>query len=62
MEELIERTSKLTIGDGLEDGIDVSPLSSESQQRTVSDYITVGRDEGGDRGLRRTHAFRRHLR
>ena len=46
MEELIERTSRLTIGDGIEDGIDVSPLSSESQQRTVSDYISVGRDEG----------------
>ena len=46
MAELIERTSNLTIGDGIEDGIDVSPLSSESQQRTVSDYIAVGRDEG----------------
>ena len=46
MAQLIERTSQLTIGDGMEDGIDVSPLSSESQQRTVSDYITTGRDEG----------------
>ena len=62
MEELIERTSKLTIGDGLDEGIDVSPLSSESQQRTVSDYITAGRDEGADPGLRRPHPARRHLR
>ena len=46
MQQLIERTSNLTIGDGMEDGIDVSPLSSESQQRTVSDYIATGRDEG----------------
>ena len=46
MTQLIDRTSKLTIGDGLDDGIDVSPLSSESQQRTVSEYIATGRDEG----------------
>ncbi len=46
MAELIERTSKLTIGDGIEDGIDVSPLASESQQRTVSEYIAAGKDEG----------------
>ncbi|MCY4416541.1 MAG: aldehyde dehydrogenase family protein [Chloroflexi bacterium] len=46
MAQLIDRTSRLTIGDGLDDGIDVSPLSSESQQRTVSEYIATGRDEG----------------
>ena len=46
MAQLIDRTSRLTIGDGLDDGIDVSPLSSESQQWTVSEYIATGRDEG----------------
>ena len=46
MARLLDSTSKLTIGDGLEDGIDISPLSSESQQRTVSEYIATGRAEG----------------
>ncbi|CAI7989380.1 Alpha-ketoglutaric semialdehyde dehydrogenase [Geodia barretti] len=46
MNRLIDSASKLTIGDGLEDGIDISPLSSEAQQRTVSDYIATGASEG----------------
>ncbi len=46
MQRLIDSTSKLTIGDGILDGIDISPLSSESQQRTVSEYIAAGAAEG----------------
>ena len=46
MEQLIDRTSRLTIGDGMDETIDVSPLSSASQQRTVAEYIAAGRDEG----------------
>ena len=46
MQRLIDSTSKLTIGDGILDGIDVSPLASESQQRTVSEYIAAGAAEG----------------
>ncbi len=46
MERLTAAAAQLTIGDGMDDGIDVSPLSSESQQRTVADYIAVGISEG----------------
>ena len=46
MEELIERTSKLKIGDGLEAGIDVSPLASQYQFDKVREYIGVGAEEG----------------
>ena len=46
MEQLIERTSKLKIGDGLESGIDVSPLSSQYQFDKVMEYIGIGAEEG----------------
>ena len=46
LEELIERTSKLTIGDGLEPGMDVSPLSSQYQFDKVLEYIGIGTEEG----------------
>jgi aldehyde dehydrogenase (NAD+) len=46
MEELLEQTSKLKIGDGLEPDIDVGPLSSESQFQTVMSYIGIGTEEG----------------
>ena len=46
MRQLVARTARLTIGDGMDEGVDVSPLASESQQRMVSEYIAAGRDEG----------------
>jgi aldehyde dehydrogenase (NAD+) len=46
MEQLIDRTSKLRIGDGLEPDTDISPLSSQSQLDTVMEYIGVGAEEG----------------
>ena len=46
MEQLIDRTSKLKIGDGLEPGIDVSPLSSQYQFDKVMEYIGIGAEEG----------------
>ena len=46
MEQLIDRTSRLRIGDGLEPDTDISPLSSQSQLDTVMEYIGVGAEEG----------------
>jgi acyl-CoA reductase-like NAD-dependent aldehyde dehydrogenase len=46
MEQLINRTSKLKIGDGLDPEVDVSPLSSEYQMQKVLEYIGVGTEEG----------------
>jgi alpha-ketoglutaric semialdehyde dehydrogenase len=46
MEQLLERTSKLKIGNGLDSDVDVSPLSSESQLQKVLEYIGIGTEEG----------------
>ena len=46
MEELIERTSRLKVGDGIEPGVDVGPLSSQYQFEKVMEYIGVGTEEG----------------
>ena len=46
MEELIDRTSRLKIGDGLDPSVDLSPLSSQSQFDTVMEYIGIGAEEG----------------
>ena len=48
MEELIDRASKLTIGDGIDPSNDVAPLSSQSQKDTVMEYIGIGTEEGAD--------------
>ena len=48
MEQLIDRTSKLKIGDGLDPTVDVSPLASESQFDTVRSYIGIGTEEGAN--------------
>ena len=46
MEQLIDRTSRLKVGDGLAPDTDVSPLSSQSQLDTVLNYIGIGAEEG----------------
>src|SRR5713226_8252090 len=51
---LVERTSKLRTGNGLEPGIDMGPAVDESQLRTDLRYIEIGKKEaklllGGER-------------
>ena len=46
MEQLIDRTSKLKIGEGIDPAVDVTPLASESQFDTVTGYIGIGTEEG----------------
>ncbi len=48
MEQLIDRTSKLKIGDGLDPEVDVSPLASKAQFDTVMEYIGIGAEEGAE--------------
>ena len=48
MDELIDRTSKLTVGDGIDPSNDVAPLSSQNQKDTVMEYIGIGTEEGAD--------------
>ncbi len=47
-ERLAERASKLTIGNGLEAGVQVGPLVSAGQLETVHGYIAVGKQDGAD--------------
>jgi len=46
--ELLDRTSKLTIGDGIDPSIDVSPLASQNQKDKVMEYIGIGTEEGAN--------------
>src|SRR6266851_567731 len=43
---LVERTSKLRTGNGLEPGIDMGPAVDESQLKTDLHYIEIGKKEG----------------
>ena len=45
LEGLVDRTKRLTIGDGL-DSHDVGPVASESQFQKIMEYIKIGKDEG----------------
>ncbi len=47
MTKLIERTSALKIGDGIDPQVDVSPLASQYQLDKVLEYIGIGTEEGG---------------
>jgi acyl-CoA reductase-like NAD-dependent aldehyde dehydrogenase len=43
---LVERTSRLKVGNGLEAGIEVGPSIDEKQLNTVLEYVGVGQQEG----------------
>lgn len=45
---LAEAANALTVGDGLEDGVQMGPASSEEQLATDLDYVQIGRSEGAD--------------
>ncbi|MFJ7724677.1 alpha-ketoglutaric semialdehyde dehydrogenase GucD [Neobacillus sp. NPDC097160] len=45
-EKLIQETEKITVGDGLKEGIWMGPCASESQFTTVRKYIEQGLEEG----------------
>ena len=46
MNELIDRTGRLKIGDGFDPEVDMSPLASQAQLDTVTEYIGIGAEEG----------------
>lgn len=46
-EKLLAEVKKITIGNGLKDGIWMGPCSNESQLQTVLSYVKKGLDEGG---------------
>ncbi len=47
MAALIERTKKLTVGDGMKAGIDIGPCVDQGQLNTVLKYIAIGTEESG---------------
>ena len=48
LDQLIDRTAQLKIGDGLDPDVDVSPLSSQYQLDKVMEYIGIGTEEGAN--------------
>ena len=48
---LVERASKLRVGDGLEEGVEVGPIINETQLKRVHSYTRIGRDEGATLAL-----------
>jgi aldehyde dehydrogenase (NAD+) len=42
----VERTSKLRLGDGLDDGVDIGPVINDTQLRRIDSYTAIGRNEG----------------
>uniref|UniRef100_UPI0015D77FD4 aldehyde dehydrogenase family protein n=1 Tax=Nevskia soli TaxID=418856 RepID=UPI0015D77FD4 len=45
---LVERTKKLTVGDGMQPGIDIGPCVDKGQLETVLKYIEIGKKESGE--------------
>ncbi|MCH2693221.1 MAG: aldehyde dehydrogenase family protein [Acidobacteriia bacterium] len=45
---LVDKTKKLKVGNGLEQGVDVGPCVDENQMKTVLDYIEIGQKEGAN--------------
>lgn len=43
---LVERTSELRMGFGLDDGVDVGPLINQQQLETVDKYTEIGKQDG----------------
>jgi aldehyde dehydrogenase (NAD+) len=46
MDRFVERARALKVGDGLDESVHMGPCISESQRRTVEEYVKIGRDEG----------------
>lgn len=53
-DKLVQRVEQLKVGSGMEKGMDLGPMATESQMNTVLEYIQIGKSEathliGGDR-------------
>lgn len=45
---LVEKASKIVLGDGMDESVRMGPLVSESHRKSVMDYINVGKSEAGN--------------
>jgi alpha-ketoglutaric semialdehyde dehydrogenase len=48
---LLDRASRLRLGDGTEEGVDVGPVINETQLKRIDSYTNIGRDEGATLAL-----------
>ncbi|UOF90363.1 aldehyde dehydrogenase family protein [Fodinisporobacter ferrooxydans] len=46
--KLVDQTSRLKIGNGFAEGVQVGPLANQSQLDTVLEYVAIGREEGAN--------------
>jgi aldehyde dehydrogenase (NAD+) len=47
-EKLIHATKQITIGDGLSKGIKMGPVADSQQEKTILEYIEIGKQEGAE--------------
>jgi alpha-ketoglutaric semialdehyde dehydrogenase len=48
LDRLVERTKKLRLGNGLEDGVDVGPLVNKAAVENTARYVEIARGEGDE--------------
>jgi aldehyde dehydrogenase (NAD+) len=48
LDQLLEKTAQLKIGDGFEEGVKIGPLASNAQLENVLRYIEIGKEEGAN--------------
>jgi alpha-ketoglutaric semialdehyde dehydrogenase len=48
LDRLVERTRKLRLGNGLEDGVDVGPLVNKAAVENTARYVEIARGEGDE--------------
>jgi aldehyde dehydrogenase (NAD+) len=46
LEKLVTRTKTLKVGNGLDESVEMGPLVSEAQRKTVHSYVEIGKSEG----------------
>ncbi|HZR27806.1 MAG TPA: aldehyde dehydrogenase family protein [Terriglobales bacterium] len=46
VDKFLERTRKLKVGNGLDEGTDMGPVINEQQLKTVQKYVEIGKNEG----------------
>src|SRR5262249_18558146 len=47
-EKLIAASRKLSVGNGLAEGVKIGPVADENQEKTILDYVEIGKREGAE--------------
>lgn len=46
--KVIEATQRLAVGNGLTDGVKMGPVADAQQEKTVLEYVAIGKEEGAE--------------